>query len=373
MDIHPFVESKYIKLTSSQKNMIAGGIAGCIAKTTTAPLSKLTILKQVDPMFMKTKICTSNSSITATVLSYNSNIFSDLRNMCKNKGGIRSLWSGNLTAVIHRFPYSAINFSAFEASNKFLSKYINGNSHETMTTRFLSGSFAGAMACIACYPLDLVRTRLTVDLPKLIDSKNKTSYSNNNTTAITSNGGDVKVRLGGKIFDTVKQIVKEDGLQGLYRGLPISLLVSVSTLGISFSVYGFIKSKLIEIGGIYTIKHTHRSDVALSITHTYQLSPIGSLLSGCLSGVVSSLVTFPLDVVKKRMQMMCGSNQAMMMHQTMYQESHTIVSMMRKIWLKEGHRGFYGGISAELMKVCPQVAIMYCSYEMAQNFLRNHC
>lgn len=372
MDIHPFVESKYIKLTSSQKNMIAGGIAGCIAKTMTAPLSKLTILKQVDPMFMKTKICSSNSSssITATVINYNSNIFSDLRHMCKNNGGIRSLWSGNLTAVIHRFPYSAINFSAFEASNKFLSKYTTGNSHETMITRFLSGSFAGAMACITCYPLDLVRTRLTVDLPKLSD--NKTSYSNNTTTAITTNGGDVKVRLGGKIIDTVKQIVKEDGLQGLYRGLPISLLVSVSTLGISFSVYGFIKSKLLEMGGIYTIKHTHRSDAALSITHTYQLSPIGSLLSGCMSGVVSSLVTFPLDVVKKRMQMMCGSNQAMMMHQTMYQKSHTIVSMMRKIWLKEGYRGFYGGISAELMKVCPQVAIMYCSYEMAQNFLHNH-
>lgn len=373
MDIHPYVESKYIKLTSSQKNMIAGGIAGCIAKTMTAPLSKLTILKQVDPMFTKTKICASNSSssITATVINYNSNIFSDLRHMCKNNGGIRSLWSGNLTAVIHRFPYSAINFSAFEASNKFLSKYTTGNSHETMITRFLSGSFAGAMACITCYPLDLVRTRLTVDLPKLSD--NKTSYSNNNTTAITTNGGVVKVRLGGKIIDTVKQIVKEDGLQGLYRGLPISLLVSVSTLGISFSVYGFIKSKLLEMGGIYTIKHTHRSDAALSITHTYQLSPIGSLLSGCMSGVVSSLVTFPLDVVKKRMQMMCGSNQAMMMmHQTMYQKSHTIVSMMRKIWLKEGYRGFYGGISAELLKVCPQVAIMYCSYEMAQNFLHNH-
>ena len=284
-----------------------------------------------------------------------------------------------MTAVIHRFPYSAINFAAFEALNKFFSKFTN--SHETMTTRFLSGSLAGAIACISCYPLDLVRTRLTVNAPKLFENNksivNRSINCNSTITNISYDKNVNKVRLGGKIIDTLAHIAKEDGLLGLYRGLPISLLVSVSTLGISFAVYGFIKSKLIDIGGIYTIKHTHRSDVALSITHTHKLSPIGSLLSGCLSGIVSSLVTFPLDVVKKRIQM-CGKNYhshmiSDTMHRSMYQESHTIVSMMKKIWLEEGYRGFYGGINAELLKVCPQVAIMYCSYEIAQNFLQTNC
>ena len=36
------------------------------------------------------------------------------------RGGVLSLWKGNVTSVIHRFPFSAINFYVYENMLVFL-------------------------------------------------------------------------------------------------------------------------------------------------------------------------------------------------------------------------------------------------------------
>jgi hypothetical protein len=75
--------------------------------------------------------------------------------------GFKAFWKGNLTSILHRFPYSDINFSVYEMSKKVIVKKMN-TKKETPTVRFICGAISGAAACIACYPLDLIRTRLTV-------------------------------------------------------------------------------------------------------------------------------------------------------------------------------------------------------------------
>jgi len=81
-----------------------------------------------------------------------------------------------ISYLLVRFPYSAINFHAYETTSSALRAYFSknstsisnsggfqgtANSGAEATIRFMSGALAGGVATVACYPLDLVRTRLT--------------------------------------------------------------------------------------------------------------------------------------------------------------------------------------------------------------------
>lgn len=86
-------------LNDTNKNLLCGGISGCIGKTFIAPLNRITILLQVTDNIKK--ITKFGSTINLALGIYYDE-------------GIKAFWKGNLTSVIHRFPYSAINFSVYE-------------------------------------------------------------------------------------------------------------------------------------------------------------------------------------------------------------------------------------------------------------------
>ena len=78
--------------------------------------------------------------------------------------GVMAFWKGNLASVLHRFPYSAINFSVYETV-KATFKAVGYD--ESPEIRLICGAAGGGVACAAAYPLDLVRTRLSVDTSKV--------------------------------------------------------------------------------------------------------------------------------------------------------------------------------------------------------------
>jgi solute carrier family 25 phosphate transporter 23/24/25/41 len=327
------------QVKSAEKNMIAGGIAGCIGKTITAPLSRLTVLYQVSPMLDHT-VSHSHSSKRGMV---HDSIWVTLRNIIK-KEGILSLWNGNFTSVIHRFPYSAINFASYEFAKSHLGS--GDENHDSSTTRLICGAISGAASCTLCYPLDVVRTRLTVGSTELPGAKRHSS----------------------KIVGVLKSILDREGFWGLYRGLTISLSVAMPTLAISFTVYGKLKELMIDkdFDGIFVNSATGH------------LSPFGSLLSGSISGMSSSLVMFPLDVIRKRMQIMGAITPLVNPASSAKGEDITgstkpprqgMVYHGRMIFAQNGLRGFYRGIAPEIMKVCPMVAITFCSYELVKDAL----
>lgn len=405
------IQSDSIKLTPAEKNMIAGGLAGCLGKTMTAPLSRLTVLSQVSSLFPK-----DHPHHSTTPIGHKFNIFGDLRRIVKQQG-VLSLWNGNWTSVLHRFPYSAINFSVFEATNDHLSR-ITGKT-DTPTNRFIAGAASGAAACFVCYPLDLVRTRLTV----------ANSFSG---------PGESQRPPGTRIYGIVKDIIIKEGVGGLYRGLPVSLFVTAPTLAISFSIYGFVKGRLLAVGGMF-VQHKEGETKLQRQQGAPHLSAVGSLCAGCLSGIASSCAIFPIDVVRKRMQVMGQllplnpttaavaaevSGQVASAEEALHialpekragaaagagagtgfktipvsdkpaltpttttaasasqsvrspsQQGHVLSAsantfqQARHIFRTEGVRGFYRGLAPELLKVCPMVAIMYCSYEVVQDAL----
>src|SRR6218665_1638104 len=78
------------------------------------------------------------------------------------------------------------------------------------------------------------------------------------------------------------------------------------------------------------------------------------LACGTLSSTVGQICSYPLALVRTRMQYESGP------------DKRSMVQMFQSIWRKDGPRGLYRGITANILKVAPAVSISYAVYETAR-------
>nr|CAB3472253.1 unnamed protein product [Digitaria exilis] len=150
------------------------------------------------------------------------------------------------------------------------------------------------------------------------------------------------------IFHAVSTICRDEGIKGLYKGLGATLLELQGvgpSIAISFSVYESL-----------------RSSWQMERCSPHDSTAVVSLFSGSLSGIASSTATFPLDLVKRRMQLKGAAG-------TASAHKSTITGTVRDILQKEGPRGFYRGIAPEYLKVVPSVGIAFMTYETLKSLL----
>jgi solute carrier family 25 phosphate transporter 23/24/25/41 len=166
-----------IPLPATTKLLLCGGVAGAFSKTCTAPLARLTILRQLQ----------STGAVPGWLPGQNQGIVTALGKIVREEG-VRALWKGNGVTVLHRLPYSSINFYAYENIMDWLEgegAYATNSGDDSggdsgdgsggekkkgfgkkegfgwdVTRRLVAGGSAGMLACTLTYPLDLVRTRL---------------------------------------------------------------------------------------------------------------------------------------------------------------------------------------------------------------------
>lgn len=290
-----------------------------------------------------------------------------------------------MTSMIHRFPFSGINFTLFEVfKHKLYPSY-----GENFFTRFLSAGSAAGISVCACYPLDVVRTRLVAQM----------SY---NTVKYTG------------ILQALRTIVAEEGFRGLYRGLGTTLLVAVPNVAICFSTFSGAKQFLLQNNYFVTLEESsgvekgtnkytkeeeawrketkegqgggcanqqqQQQQVSSSLltssknilskkeTDSFRLSGTGALLAGAISGILASSIMFPVDVIKRRMQMMGIAKHHV--EELAKEGRSTPWGEATYLMRHEGIKGFYRGLSAELMKIIPTVAVTFWTYEFLKRFLK---
>ncbi|CAH0546114.1 unnamed protein product [Brassicogethes aeneus] len=174
------------------RHLAAGGIAGAVSRTCTAPLDRLKVFLQVQPSKQKISDC--------------------FKNMLK-EGGVNGLWRGNGINVLKIAPETAIKFAAYEKVKRF----IKGDSKHTLSIyeRFFAGATAGAISQTAIYPLEVLKTRLAL---------RKT--------------GQYK-----SIADAAYKIYVGEGMRSFYRGYIPNILGIIPYAGIDLAVYETLKKK----------------------------------------------------------------------------------------------------------------------------------
>ena len=133
-------------------------------------------------------------------------------------------------------------------------------------------------------------------------------------------------------WPTIKAISNEHrfSFAGFYKGFMPSLYGIVPYAGISFYCYDRMKRLLGE-------------------------GSFAKFFSGCIAGAAGQTAAYPLDVVRRRMQL-----SSVAVHLPRYKNTaHALVQILKN----EGLRGLFLGISINYIKVAPATGVSFVVYE----------
>ncbi|MPC12539.1 Mitochondrial coenzyme A transporter SLC25A42 [Portunus trituberculatus] len=272
-------------------SLLAGAMAGALAKTTIAPLDRTKI------NFQATK---------QTFSAHNAFVF--VRE-CYQKEGLLSLWRGNSATMARIIPYAAIQFASHEQYKRMLRVDGPGNENKPYL-RFVAGSMAGVTSQFLTYPLDMARARMAVT--------HRDTYAS--------------------LRQVFTKILKNEGPLTLYRGLTPTLLGVIPYAGTSFGIYETLKK--------FHADYSHRD----------KPNPLERMMFGAVAGLVGQSSSYPLDIVRRRMQTATVTGNG--------NHYKTIMGTLLKVYREEGlHHGLYKGLSMNWIKGPIAVGISFTTFD----------
>ena len=271
----------------SWKSLVAGGVAGAVSRTVVSPLERVKLLFQ-----MQGQPPRYTGVLQAMRVIY-------------REDGLYGYFRGNLANVIRITPTSAFQFFFYDLYKKL---FFSSRTELQPIERLWAGGLAGCTACVLTYPLDLIRARLTFQ------------------------SGSFKQYNG--ITHGLLTVVRTEGPLALYRGLWPSIAGIFPYIGIDFMVYETLKQWLPH-NPYFRSSHGDPRKHAL-------------LGCGAIAGVVGQTLAYPLDLVRRRMQVMGWAQQ------TSYHYKHGIARTMMQIVQEEGVRGLYRGMVPNYFKASKQ-------------------
>lgn len=295
------------------KELIAGGVTGGIAKTAVAPLERIKILFQTRrDEFKRIGLVGSINKIGKTE-------------------GLMGFYCGNGASVARIVPYAALHYMAYEEYRRWIIFAFPDTTRGPLLD-LVAGSFAGGTAVLFTYPLDLVRTKLAYQVVGSAKSQAK-------GVAIP-----LEQIVYKGITDCFSRTYRESGFRGLYRGVAPSMYGIFPYAGLKFYFYEEMKRH---------VPAEHKKDISLK------------LVCGSVAGLLGQTLTYPLDVVRRQMQverLYAAAKEETVRRGTM----QTLVKIARE----EGWKQLFSGLSINYLKVVPSVAIGFTVYDVMKLHLR---
>ncbi|CAO3617430.1 unnamed protein product [Cunninghamella blakesleeana] len=240
----------------------------------------------------------------------------------KQVEGLRGYFKGlgpNLVGVI---PARSINFYTYGNGKKLYTELNHGK--ETPMVHLLSAATAGIITATLTNPIWVIKTRLQLQ-------------GNN--------------RRYGNSFECIMHIFRSEGIRGLYKGMSASYL-GVAEGTIQWVIYEQLKQK-------WAISNNSVS----SGTKVGGKSPqewMGNLGAAAISKFVAACISYPHEVLRTRLRQ--PAENGVIKYTGLWQ-------CLNLVWKEEGFTALYGGMSAHLMRVVPNAAIMFFCYEaIVHNF-----
>lgn len=225
--------------------------------------------------------------------------------------GMRALWRGVSSVILGAGPAHAVHFGTYEFVKDFAGGRAGGN--QPLTT-----AVAGAAATIASdalmNPFDVIKQRMQIHQSEFRS-----------------------------VFTAMRVVYRTEGLAAFYVSYPTTLMMSVPFTAAQFTVYEQVK-RLLNPRGEY--------------------SPSSHVIAGALAGGVAAGVTTPLDVAKTLLQTR-GTSQDSELRRV-----RGMWDAFRIVWMRDGIKGFFRGMSPRMLMHMPSNALCWLSYEFFKVAIR---
>ncbi|XP_017066935.1 solute carrier family 25 member 40 isoform X2 [Drosophila eugracilis] len=247
--------------------------------------------------------------------------------------GVGSLWSGLSPTLISALPSTIIYFVAYEQFKaRFTDIHYKYRRHLDTSGRdiplpipilvpMLAGVSARILAVTCVSPVELIRTKM---------------QSQRMTHA--------------EMFGTIRQVVQSQGILGLWRGLPPTILRDVPFSGIYWTCYEYLKSSFGVVEPTFSF----------------------SFAAGAISGSVAAMITTPFDVVKTHEQIEFGEKFIFSDNPPKQVVTKSVAARLESIYRMGGVPAIFSGLGPRLFKVAPACAIMISSFEYGKSFFYHY-
>ncbi|KAJ7590926.1 mitochondrial carrier [Mycena floridula] len=319
-------EPSWMEGHTALKFLLAGGIAGAVSRTATAPLDRLKIFLITRPPEPAV------GSKPALAITGGAKVLGGAIARIYTEGGVLAFWTGNalfalpffdLYIIVAKiFPESAIKFFAYESSKRVFAQYwdkVDDPRDISGVSRFLSGGIGG----------------ISSQLSQFISYFYLACADYSKTQMMSSAGGQKRTlleaarhlwSLGGGGFG---------GFRAYYRGLTIGLIGVFPYSAIDMSTFEALKLAYLRSSFSPGDANAEPSILAL-------------LAFGTITINAGATSVYPLNLVRTRLQA---------------SDMMGFLDVCRKTYQHEGWRGFYRGLVPTLAKVVPAVSVSYVVYE----------
>lgn len=202
---------------------------------------------------------------------------------------------------------------------------------------FISGLSAGTASTLVFHPLDLIKTRLQV-------------YRSTSIVPVTT-------------FAILRELIQKNSrIQGFYRGLTPNLLGNAGSWSIFFSFKSMIEGQLVKLHSRHAENMLSESNPSATYQSREKLAPIDYFLSSGISGIIITLSTNPIWVLKTRMLSLDKEKEGA--YKNMWHGA-------RQIYRSEGYLGFYKGVGLGLLGTT-HGAVQFSVYEPLKNLWKQY-
>lgn len=288
----------------SMKRAASGAVTGFVCRTIVQPLDviKIRFQLQVEPI----KLHSDRSKYRSIA-----HIFK----LMVREEGIRSLWKGLFASQLISIVYTPIQFTAFYSLTEYSVTRLHLR-HDSPLMHLTCGGVAGMLAITAAHPFDTLRTRLVGQgEPKIYRSQ----------------------------AHALSKILRTEGVRGLYRGLVPNVALVGPQAGATFFGYELCKQLLVQA-------YPASKDTVIC-----------NLVSGAVSGIFAKSLIYPLDSIKKRLQVQ-GFEEARTKFGSIRKYQGTI-DCTKKIIREETLLGLYKGYLPSLYKAAAVTALNFAFFE----------
>jgi len=319
------IPSRMVAATSSRKdkklsdrdmqviNFFAGGLAGTISSTLTAPLE-----------IVKTQLQASVMSGKANTMEVCRRIYQD--------GGAVGFFKGIRPLLVGIIPTRAIYFSAYSATKEALMERFGNSPLNHVASAFAAGIASNTVT----NPLWMVKTRFQL-------------------MADTS---------AGQIpFKNYKQVVraiwKEEGGAGFFKGLSASYFGCIEG-AIQWMLYEKCKTMIADAKTERRI-HSGSKPRPGHGDGDKEGNAVELFAAAAVAKTFAVLLTYPHEVVRTRLR---EQAQQGVFKYNGFLQTLTLIAK------EEGRTGLYSGMGLHLLRSVPNAAIMFVSFELVSSFLK---